>query len=119
MQWMQYVLDNFASIDDAVKAAREIELDGWGWHFFVATARETTRPIDFADNEAVVHRGTEMPVAGLFNALYSLEMERSRYFKGFGGLWDFDLKDIRVPRYVKIGQLQRDYDLRQDPVEYA
>lgn len=119
MQWMQYVLDNFATIDDAVKAAREIELEGWGWHFFVGDGEGNCAAIDFVDNEAVVHRGEELPVAGLFNALYSLERERSRYFKGYGGLWDVDMKDIRVPRYVKIGQLQRDYDPRQDPVEYA
>jgi penicillin V acylase-like amidase (Ntn superfamily) len=119
MQWMQYVLDNVAIIDDAVKAAREIELDGWGWHFFVGDSEGNCAAIDFVDNEVVVHRGAEMPVAGLFNTLYSLEKERSRYFKGYGGLWDFDLKDIRVPRYVKIGQLQRAYDQKQDPVEYA
>jgi len=119
MMWMQYVLDNFSTIDDAIRAAREIELDGWGWHFFVGDGEGDCAAIDFVDNEVVVHRGEEMPVAGLFNALYSLEMERSRYFDGYGGRWKVDMKDIRVPRYVKTGLLQRAYDPKQDPVEYA
>jgi choloylglycine hydrolase len=119
MMWMQYVLDNFATIDEAVRAAREIELDGWGWHFFVGDGEGNCAAIDFVANEVVVHRGDDMPVAGLFNALYSLEVERSRFFEGFGGLWKVDMKDIRVPRYVKTGLLQRAYDLKQDSVEYA
>ena len=119
MHWMQYVLDNFATVDDAVRCAREIEIDGWGWHFFVGDVLGNCAAIDFVDNDVVVHRGASMPVPGLFNALYKREIEWSRYFKGFGGVYDPRLDDPTVPRYVKTAVLLQEYDPRQNAVEYG
>ncbi len=119
MQWMQYVLDNFSSLEEAVACAREIEIDGWGWHFFLGDAEGNCAAIDFVSGRVVVHRGADMPVPGLFNALYSREVEWSRYFQGFGGTYEVRLDDPRVPRFVKAARLLREYDPSRDPVAYG
>ena len=119
MNWMQYILDNCATLDDALAAACEIEIDGWGWHYFLGDARGDCAAVEFIQGEVVVHRGETMPVPGLFNEPYAREIELSRYFKGFGGLYEPDLDDNKVPRLVKTAVMIRDYDPAQDAVEYG
>jgi len=119
MQWMQYVLDNSATVDEAVRCAEAIEIDGWGWHFFVGDGDGRCASIDFDDGRVVVHQGAAMPVPGLFNALYAREVELARYFRGFGGAYEPRLDDPRVPRYVKTAIMLKEYDASRDAVAYG
>ncbi len=119
MHWMQYILDTAASLDEALACAREFEIDGWGWHFFLGDGEGNCAVIDFVDGRVVVHRGEQMPVPGLFNARYAREISQSRFFKGFGGQYEPVLTDKLVPRYVKTGVMLKQYDGREDALEYS
>jgi choloylglycine hydrolase len=119
MSWMQYILDNYSTVDEAVQCASETEIDGWGWHFFVGDAEGRCAAIAFIDGEVVVNRDETMPVPGLFNTPYDRELELLRYYRGFGGLYQPVLHDLRVPRFVKTAVMVRDYDPAQDVVDYG
>ncbi len=119
MNWMQYVLDNFAATDEVVASAHEIEIDGWGWHYFVGDVQGRCASVEFIKGQVVVHRGDGLPVPALFNEPYAREIEVARYFQGFGGLYAPALDDKNVPRFVKTAAMIRDYDPAQDAVEYG
>ena len=119
MNWMQYVLDNFAATDEVVASAHEIEINGWGWHYFVGDIQGRCASVEFIKGQVVVHQGDGMPVPALFNEPYAREMEIARYFQGFGGLYDPDLDDKNTPRFVKTAAMIRAYDPAQDAVEYG
>jgi len=119
MNWMQYILDNYSTVKEAIQCASEIEIDGWGWHYFVGDAQGNCAAIAFIDGEIVVNRDQTMPVPGLFNTPYSRELELLKYYKGFGGLYEPDLSDHRVPRFVKTAVMIRDYKPSQDIVDYG
>lgn len=119
MNWMQFILDNCRTMEEAVKCAHDFEIDGWGWHFFVGDAQGNTAAIEFIKGEIVMHKGSEMPVPALFNEPYEREMNLLKYFKGFGGDYDPDLNDPRVPRFVKTAVMTRDYNPDQSVVDYG
>jgi choloylglycine hydrolase len=119
MNWMQFVLDNFSTLDEAVASAHDIEIDGWAWHYFVGDAQGRCASIEFIKGQVVVHRGDDMPVPALFNVSYARELDVARYFQGFGGFYAPDLNDKKVPRFVKTAVMLRDYDPTQDAVEYG
>jgi choloylglycine hydrolase len=123
MNWVQYVLDNCGTLDEAVSAAYDIQLEGWQWHFFVGDSKGHCATIEFLDGEVVVHQGDDMPVPALFNQPYDRELEYMRLFKGFGGLYEPDFEarlDTRVPRMVKAAVMFRDFDAdSQDALEYS
>ncbi len=119
MNWMQYILDNFSTVEEAIQCASEIEIDGWGWHFFAGDAHGNTAAIAFIDGEVVVHTGENMPVPALFNTPYKRELELLRYYEGFGGLYEPDLKDPKVPRFVKTAVMIRDYKSEENIVDYG
>lgn len=119
MSWMQYILDNYSTMEEAVLCASEIEIDGWEWHFFVGDAKGNTAVIEFIGQKAVIYKGENMPIPGLFNTLYSRDLELMKYYKGFGGQYDPDLNDSNVPRIVKTAKMIRDYKLTQNAVDYS
>ena len=61
-QWMQYVLDNFESVDQVIRSTFEIVLDGWDWHFFTGDRDGSCAAIEFLGGEPVVHTGKSLPV---------------------------------------------------------
>jgi hypothetical protein len=119
MHWMQYILDNFATLDEALRSAYEIEIDGWGWHYFVGDMDGNCASIEFINGEVIIHKADAMPVPGLFNAPYGREVELSRYFKGFGGFYEPALDDIRIPRFVKTAVMIKNYDPAQNAANYG
>jgi penicillin V acylase-like amidase (Ntn superfamily) len=119
MNWMQYVLDNFSTLDEAVVSASNIEIGGSGWHYFLGDLEGHCASVEFIKGEVVVHRGNDMPVPALFNEPYAREIGLAGFFKGFGGLYEPDLNEKRVPRFVKTAVMIRDYDPSRDAVAYG
>ncbi|WP_321376467.1 hypothetical protein [uncultured Draconibacterium sp.] len=119
MNWMQYILDNYSSTEEAIRSASEIEIDGWTWHYFVGDAAGNTAAIAFINGEVVVHSGEDMPIPALFNTPYERELELLKYFRGFGGNYDVDVEDPNVPRFVRTAVLIDKYNEETDPVDYG
>lgn len=118
MNWMQYVLDNYASTDEVIKSASEFQIDGWTWHYFVSDRNGNSASIEFFNGKVVVHQGKDMPVPALFNAPYQREMELINYYKGFGGLYEVDFNNPEVPRFVKTARMLQEYN-NENPVDYC
>jgi len=119
MNWIQFVLDSYSTVDAVIESAQRVEVDGWNWHFFVADARGVCASIEFFDGRAVIHRGEAMAVPALFNESYEREMEVLGFFEGFGGSYPVDLGSIHTPRVAKTAAMLRDYPPGADPVEYG
>jgi len=117
--WMQFVLDNCLTLDEAISSASAFQIDGWTWHYFISDASGDCASLAFIGGKVKVNRGREMPVAGLFNTPYDREMEVLRYYKGFGGLYDVEMNNPFVPRFVKTAVMLRDYDPSRNAVDYG
>jgi penicillin V acylase-like amidase (Ntn superfamily) len=110
-QWIQYVLDNFESVDQVIKSASEITLDGWGWHFFTGDRDGKCAAIEFINGEPVVHTGESLPVAALMNTEYSQELDTLKTYEGFGGDKEIPTPDKKDPdsRFVKAAYMLKSY----------
>jgi len=118
--WVQYILDNFCTLDEAISSAYDFELMGLNWHFFLADADGRCAIIEFLDGKVVIHRDEEIPIPGLFNLPYDREMDFLHLFKGFGGLYEPDINDPKVPRMVKTALMLKEYDPAvHDALEYS
>jgi penicillin V acylase-like amidase (Ntn superfamily) len=109
--WMQYQLDNHETIDQVIRSASEIAMDGWDWHFFTADASGRSSSIEFLEGKPVIHAGESMPVTALCNSQYAKELKLLKEYEGFGGdkrLW---LSDKKVPRFVHAAKMSKDYML--------
>ncbi len=119
MGWMQYLLDNCSTLDEAFELTKGIEIDGWTWHYFLADASGDCASLTFVGGKMKINRGKKMPVKALFNTAYDREMEVAKYYKNFGGSYEVELDNPEVPRFVKADYLIKAYDPSQDIVDYG
>lgn len=121
MNWIQYVLDSYSTIDEIIKSTSEFQLDDGGmtWHYFISDSKGNCASLAFINGKVKVNRGKDMPVTGLFNTPYDKEMEILKYYKGYGGSYDIELENPRIPRFVKTAKMLDDYETSMDPVEYG
>ncbi len=122
MLWMQYVLDNYESVDQVVNCLNHLTIEGWSWHFFTADRKGNAAAIDLVDGKVVVHKGPgpSLPVPVLQNSTYAKEIERLKTYKGFGGDKPVDLNNLKQPIFVHGAQMLKDYDPSKKPaVDYG
>lgn len=93
--WMQYILDNFASVDEVVEFIPDVTIDGPGfnWHFFVTDKKGDQAIIEFVNGKTIIHKNDDMPVKLLCNTQYSSDLDTLKQYKGFGGNREIDLKN--------------------------
>lgn len=115
MLWMQYVLDNFNSVEQVVRSAHVLTIDGWNWHFFTADRKGNAAVIEFLDRKTVVYQGEKLPVPVLCNEKYKQEMEMLQTYRGFGGEKPVVLKEAyRIDeRFVRAARMINDFDPAQ------
>jgi choloylglycine hydrolase len=85
MQWVQYLLDTCGSVEEVIHSAKNISLDGWNWHFFVADAKGEAAVIEFIEAKPVIITGKSLPVLALCNSRYQEELGLLKEYAGFGG----------------------------------
>ena len=109
MQWMQYQLDNHESVEQVIKSASEIILDGWAWHFFTADKDGNCAAIEFINGKPVIHTGDDLPVTALCNSQYKMEIDRLKDYKDFGGNRTISLSNRYQQRFVHAAYMIKNY----------
>ncbi len=86
--WMQYVLDNFASVDEVIQTdstVRPVTDDGgWPSHFLVADAQGRSAALDYIDGKLVVYTGKSLPIRAMTNMSYGRALEA---YQNGGARW--------------------------------
>ena len=119
MNWMQYILDNCSTLDEAIQCAYTFQIDGWGWHYFVGDRYGNTAAIEFHNGQVVIHSGDEMPIPALFNTSYDRELELLKFYEGYGGQYEIDILDPSTPRFVRSAKMIEDYKPSRSMVKYG
>lgn len=84
-QWIQYQLDNFATVDEVLANLSNILPVGWVWHFFVADRHGNAASIEFINGKLICHKGKDLSITALSNSEYSKSLNSLSRYKGFGG----------------------------------
>jgi choloylglycine hydrolase len=88
MQWVQYQLDNFSTVDEVIASDKNMRIQGensMGCHYLVSDSRGKCASIEFLQGKLVCHTGWTMPVKVLVGATgtyaQSLAYYRQQRFK--------------------------------------
>ena len=84
--WMQYLLDNFATVPEVIDSLETVVPEGHcEWHFFLADREGRAAVIEFLDGRTVVRTGDALPWKLLTNSSYAEALTLLSEFEGFGG----------------------------------
>ena len=74
--FMQYILDNFKTVQEAVDNMSNIKIDGHcQWHYFLADKTGNTAIFEFIDGQLkLLYKDNEMPIKVLCNRAYQKEL---------------------------------------------
>jgi hypothetical protein len=76
LEWMQYVLDTSASVDEALANIRKVRIESRiPLHYKLMDAAGHTAVVEFLDGEAVIRRGSTLPYAALANDSYASSLD--------------------------------------------
>jgi choloylglycine hydrolase len=119
-QWMQYQLDNYATVAEVIEHLGDLRPDGEGWHYLIADATGDCAAIEYLDGTPTVIRGDELEWPALTNTTYAQALTHITIDTAFGGDIDIAAGTDSYARFVRLAALMRDRDLEeQNPVEYA
>jgi penicillin V acylase-like amidase (Ntn superfamily) len=122
LQWIQYQLDNCATIDEVIATDKVIRInrnDAAPLHFLVADEKGQAATIEFINGKMIVHKGKDLPFPVLTNTVYNDAVQRLKtkpatQWTSFG--------DNSIDRFGTacrmIQQYQQDNN-NADPVDYA
>lgn len=117
--WIQYQLDNFATVDEVIKNIHIINQQGWSWHYFVSDKSGCVAIIEYLNGEVVIHKNEDVRYPVLCNSSYERELERLTDYEGFAG----ELRSFffSSPRFVQAAEMLNEYNPseHQSPKEYA
>ena len=127
-QWIQYQLDNYASVNEVLHALDSAPVIDWwpnypGSHFFLCDKSGKTAAIELIDRKYVVYANDKMPIPVLCNNPYQEELIHLQQHKSFGGTTVFDMQSKRwEDRFCKAAHLLNGYNKiqsAQNPVDYS
>ena len=113
-QWIQYQLDNYASVEEVIRHLPESPIIDWwphsaGSHFFLTDAKGQTAAIEFIEGKPVVSTAERMPQPILCNLRYQQELAALGQFKTFGGDQPFDSNGPGDRRFATIAHRLNEY----------
>ncbi|UCG52928.1 MAG: linear amide C-N hydrolase [Candidatus Latescibacterota bacterium] len=113
-QWMQYQLDNFATVDEVLAHLDDLRPDGEGWHYLVSDSTGQCAVIEYLRGEVSVYAGDSIEVCALTNTTYKQALSHVPLDAAFGGEIDIGSGSDSYGRFVRIAALLRDYDRERD-----
>ncbi|MDH5467335.1 MAG: linear amide C-N hydrolase [Candidatus Aminicenantes bacterium] len=124
VQWIQYQLDNFSTVEEVLQSQSRIRISQTKskLHYLVCDRSGNAATIEFIDGECVTHSGQDLPVEALTNDTYDSCLELFKAYQDFDWEKKVDHTTLRSrDRFVKIARRIEDLkseDIRPS-VEYA
>ncbi|MDY6792083.1 MAG: linear amide C-N hydrolase [Thermodesulfobacteriota bacterium] len=124
LQWIQYHLDKFATVDQVVENQSNIRIvhkEEPGIHYLVADKNGNCATIEFIGGNLVVHSKDTLPVKALANDRYSASLSYLKTHQGFGGSIPIIKGESSMKRFVFASKMLRDFHLKpkKSMVDYA
>ena len=115
LQWIQYQLDNFSTVEEVIESDRHIRIlsrEQPGLHFLVADRTGNCAAIEFLDGELSFHSRDTMTVKALTNHTYAESTAFLRMHKGFGGQLPIEKGERSLKRFIYTAKMLREYNLQ-------
>jgi choloylglycine hydrolase len=111
LEWVQYQLDNFASVSEVIESNSSIRIttNSKPIHFLVCDSSGQAAAIEFLDGKMVCHTAETLPVKALTNSTYDESIEYLKAHKGFGGEREISLSGNSLDRFVRAANMLRSY----------
>lgn len=121
LQWIQYILDTSATIEEARSNNSLVRITAMGskLHFLILDASGNAMVAEFIGGKTLFYNGNDLPVAALTNIPYSQGIDAMKNFQGFGGSKAIGTTIFDPDRFATLADAVKNYDGKGDPIDNA
>lgn len=124
LQWIQYQLDNAATVNDVIASDKTLRIAvryATPLHFLVCDRNGQAATIEFLGGKMVVHTQDKLPVSALTNSTYAYCLGLYNTFGGDESSEAFDGADYSLKRFVWAAQGVQNWNPKTSgsPIDYA
>jgi penicillin V acylase-like amidase (Ntn superfamily) len=124
LQWIQYQLDNNATIEEVIATDAKIRIspDNPPLHYLIADAYGNAATIEFFNGKIVVHKGKDLPFPVLTNSPYVESEKAAADANILSGNTSFSFQDNSLQRFTKACSMVQQYqqnEINKPVVDYA
>lgn len=124
LQWIQYQLDNHATVDEIIASDKDIRISATDppLHYLIADATGNAATIEYYNGKGVVHKGSALPFPVLTNSTYEESAKTAIDAKVLTGNKNFSIHDNSLQRFTKACSMVQEYKKQptgKPVVEYA
>ena len=111
LPWIQYQLDNFASVEEVIASNSSIRIlkNSVPIHFLVCDKSGHVATIEFLEGKMVHHTSQSLPVKALANSTYDESLKYLKNHVGFGGEKEISRTNRSLDRFVRAASMIRGY----------
>jgi penicillin V acylase-like amidase (Ntn superfamily) len=112
LQWIQYQLDNNATVEGVIATDKKIRIapNNPPLHYLIADASGNAATIEFYANKMIVHTGKELPFPVLTNSSYDESLKKTAEAKISAGNTNFSFQDNSLERFAKACSMMQQYE---------
>ena len=100
--WVQYILDNFRTVEEVISSREKIRIKDHVDHYLVCDKTGNCIAIEFLNGEEIYHTGDNLPVKVLANNSYLESMNAYERWKVEGD--SFMIDDPKLLRFIKAAE---------------
>lgn len=123
LQWIQYQLDNSATVKDVIDSDKNIRIPSKSIpvHYLIADKNGNTASIEFLDGKLIHHTGETMMYKTLTNDTYEKSIEYLKKHSDFGGTKTLSESKSSLDRFVKACSMIKYYSKKpgEEAVDYG
>ena len=112
LQWIQYQLDNCASVDELIATDNKLRIASRGTtplHYLVADATGNAATIEFLDGKMKVHKGSDLPFPVLTNDIYTSSLEQTKTAISSADVNSISYSNNSIERFAKTCNMVRQF----------
>ncbi len=124
LQWMQYQLDNFGSVEEVIASDLKIRIspNNPPLHYLTADASGHVATIEFLEGKMVVHQGKDLPFPVFTNSTYTESVQSAKESKYLSGNRSYNFQDNSIARFTKacsMVQMFEENEVSKPVVDFA
>ncbi len=118
LEWIQYQLDNFATVAEVVEYGAKLRINSSiKLHYLVCDRLGDCASIEFLNGNFVPHTGQTMPAQTLTNDTYQASLSYLQNFLGFGGNRTLPNSSSSLDRFVRASALNKQFAESGNPTD--
>jgi penicillin V acylase-like amidase (Ntn superfamily) len=124
LQWIQYQLDNCATVDEVIATDKLLRIDAYSppLHYLVADAKGKAATVEFLNGKMVVHKESDLPIPVLTNTDYASSTKAVKASGILEGKTSTTFNDNSLERFAKACSMVKEFklnDSKQSMIDFS